>query len=145
MSLLKPTLANQDLLSKKIPYILLLMKRRSCLMLVHGTTMIELDGSVFSLSTESMDIILSSLHRMTECWTDRSEALSNMRTFIGESVTSVGSVGLLKGLRIGKFSQASDAGTRSRKERVFICLLPIRNIIAYMTLALFLIAVGIMV
>lgn len=144
MTSLKPTLPNPDIHTKKIPFFLLLMSASFSLMLVPGVVLIEPDGLVFSPSIESMVISLSWLHKMTECWTDRLERLSNMRKFIGKSLTSVSS-GRFSKLFVGKrfFSQSED-GIPSKKEWVCICLFPKRSIFVFMTLVLCLMILMIM-
>ena len=136
MTSLKPTLPNPDIHTKKIPFFLLLMSASSSLMLVPGVVLIEQGGLVFSPSIASMVISLSWLHKMTECWIDKSERLSSMRKFIGKSLTSVSS-GRFSKLFVAKrfFSQSGD-GTRLRKEWVFICLFPKRSIFVCMILVL---------
>lgn len=144
MTSLKPTLANPDINTRRIQFYLLLMSASSCSMLVPGVVQIDPDGSASLLSTANMDIWLSWLHRMTECWTDKSEALSSMRKYIGKFRISVSSARFSRPFYIKKFSSQYGAGIRSRKEWVCICLFRKRDILGFMILVLFLTILAIM-
>lgn len=145
MSSLTPISANPELTFKKIPFFWLLMKPSSCLMLVRGTLLVEPGGSRSLLNIGSTAILLSWLHKMTECWTDKSEVLLSMKTYIEKCRTSVFSAGSLKSsVSIRKFSSQSAGGTRSRKELILIGFLPLRDIIRFIIPGLFLILWAIM-
>lgn len=139
---LKPTLSNPEIASKKIKYWLLLMSANSCLMLVRGAVQIEPGGLHFSRNIANMALLCSWLRKMTECWTDRSEALSSMRRFIGKYQTSVCSGRFSSSFSGKKFFSRSKDGIRSKKEWVYILLLRERDIIVCMILVLLLIVKG---
>lgn len=145
MSSLTPISANPELTFKKIPFYWLLMKPSFCLMLVRGTLLVEPGGSRSLLNIESTAILLSWLHRMTECLIGKSEALSSMKIYIEKCRTSVFSGGPLKSfVSIKRFSFPLEGGTRSRKESILIGFLPLRDIIKFIILGLFLIVLAIM-
>lgn len=145
MDSLKPTLSNPEIASKKIRYWLLLMSASSCLMLARGAVQIEPGGLHFSRNTGNMAFWCSWLRKMTECWTDRSEALSNMRKFIGKYQISVCSGRFSSSFAVRKFFSPLEGGIPSKKGWIYILLLRERDIIGFMILALLLIAKGIMV
>ena len=134
MNSLKPISPKAEIISKKIRFFWLLMNARYFLTLGHGVIEIEPDGLVFSPSIESMAFLLSSLRKMTECWTDKSEALSSMKKFIGKFLILASSGKSLKPFYFKMFSSQSEDGTHSKRKWVCICLLPERNFIGFMIL-----------
>lgn len=145
MNSLTPISANREISSKRIRYWLLLMSANYSLMLGRGVVQIEQGGFHFSRNIENMVFWCYWLRRMTECWTDRLEALSNMRRYIGRYQTSVCSGRFLNSFSAKRFSSRLEDGTRSKKEWICICLLRERDIIVCMILVLLLIARAIMV
>lgn len=144
MDSLKPTLSNPEIASKKIRYLLLLMSANCCLMLARGAVQTEPGGLHFSRNIANMDLWCCWLRKMTECWTDRSAALSSMRQFIGKYQTSVCSGRLSNSFAGKRFSSLCEDGTRSKKKWIYILLLRERDIIACMILVLLLIVKAIM-
>ena len=122
MSSLKPILANPAIRSRKIRFYWLLMSASCSLMLGRGDVQIEPDGSASLLNIENMDILLSWLRKMTECWIDKFEASSNMRKFIGKYRTSASLVHFLRFFYVRRFFSVSEDGTPLKKKWVCICL-----------------------